>query len=233
MNATQTIEQTLRHYPKQAIIDAHQLYLSKFASMSQTAFYKALSRLEQNGLLYRLARGVYCVPKHTKFGLLLSSEAQIIEYLIGSNENKGVLIGHRLFNRYGLTTQISKNVSLYTNKIRQKKRNIKNVMAHRVDLTFNHETNRLVELLEVLEHYKTIEDLNLPNLINYIKASVQYYDKNSLKKIQNAIGYKKRTLASLKNILDYYGVEHSIQTYLNETSNYDAINLESLNELTQ
>jgi len=69
-------------------------------------------------------------------------------------------------------------------------------------------------------------------LIKFIEDSVQYYNNRVLDKLIRVIGYKKSTLASLKNILDYYGRENIINEYLNGTSNYNALRMEELNELT-
>ena len=45
--------------PKGSVIVANDLYTSNFSKMSQGAFFKALERLTKQGLLSRVAKGMY------------------------------------------------------------------------------------------------------------------------------------------------------------------------------
>jgi hypothetical protein len=136
-----------------------------------------------------------------------------------------------MYNRYKVTTQVSKNIEIYSNVISQEEKNIKNVKILRADLEFDETMIKLIELLEVLENYKNIEDLSYDNLLKIMKSFTRNYNDSNLNQLINKIGYKKRTLASLKNVLNHYGIENKIDQYLNETSNYDALRMEALNEV--
>ena len=102
--------------------------------------------------------------------------------------SKGVIIGYRLYNKYRLTTQISKNIEIYSNVNSQTTKQINNIIVHRINLKFNEPTIRLIELLEVLENYTKIEDLNTNNLIRFIKNFVKFYDEKILNKLIESIG---------------------------------------------
>ena len=231
MSYAMMVRGNVRKYPELKIIDAHKLYKEKFNSISEKAFYQTFSRMVKTGEIKRLTKGIYCIPKKGRFGVLISSEKNIFEYYLGSKNSKGVVIGYRMYNKYKLTTQVSKTVEIYSNVTLQEKKNIKNIRIYRVNIRFDVSTIHLIELLEVLENYRKIEDLNYVNLIQYIENSVQYYNERVLDKLIRVIGYKKSTLASFKNILDYYGRENTINEYLNETSNYNALRMEELNEI--
>ena len=230
MSYAMMIKENIRKYPELKIIDAHKLYKEKFNSISEQAFYKILSRMLKEGEIKRISKGIYCIPKNGRFGIVISGESNIIEYYLGSKRNQGIVIGYRMYNKYKLTTQVSKGVEIYSNILSQDKKKIQNVVIYKVNIRFDESTVRLIELLEVLQNYNKIEDLNKENLVNFIKTSIQYYDKKILEKVVNFIGYKKSTLDSLKNVLNYFEVENTIDEYLSGVSKYNSLRMEDLYE---
>jgi predicted transcriptional regulator of viral defense system len=232
LSFTHVITETVLKYPELKIIDSQKVYKEKLENVPEQVFYKTLSRLEKRGQLSRITKGVYCRPKESRFGVVISGEDNILEHFLGKNKNKGVVIGYRMYSRYGLTTQVSKTVEVYSNVPYQKKKVIRNVRARKVELKFEPEIDKLIELLEVLENYRSIEDLNKTNLVSYLEKSVENYNDKVFEKILKQIRYKKSTLASLKKALDYYNVRNIVSSYLRETSSYSAINIEELNEVT-
>ena len=226
------IEERVSKYPELQIIDARQMYIEKFSEIPEQTFYQAVSRMSKTGAIERLTKGIYCRPKAGKFGKTVSREQDILDYYLGKNEKKGIVVGYRMYNMYGLTTQISKGVQVYSNVPVQEKREIRNVSVKKAKLTFDAATKRMIELLEVLQNYNKIEDLNIGNLRNFFSATVEYYDEKILEKLLGEIGYKKSTLASLKNILDHFNINNTVGKYLNGTSKYDALDVEKLYEIT-
>ena len=81
----------------------------------------------------------------------------------------------------------------------QRTKNIRNVIVHKLDLIYNANTIRMIEILEILQEYKSIEDLNKKNFLKYLEEVSKNYDENSVDIILQKIQYKKSTLASLKN----------------------------------
>src|SRR6267154_2550753 len=78
---------------------------------------KSLSRLAKNGAIVRLARGKYYKPKNTSFGKLRPSESALIEALTKrNNERVGYLTGTSVYNRLGLTSQVSNTLVIATSK---------------------------------------------------------------------------------------------------------------------
>lgn len=231
MSYAAMVMNNVKEYPELKIIDAHKLYQEKFNDVSEQAFYQTFSRMVKTGEIKRLTKGIYCIPKKGRFGDTVSSEKNILEHYLGSNHNRGVVVGYRMYNKYKLTTQVSKRVEIYSNMTLQENRHILNVFIRKANIRFDKPTIRLIELLEVLQNYKKIEDLNYASMIKFVEASIEFYDKKVLDKLVRVIGYKKSTLASLKNVLDYYGTENEIDEYLNGTSKYNALRMEELNEI--
>lgn len=228
MTVANAIAETVLKYPELKIIYSQIVYKEKFSDVSEQAFYKTLSRMEKKGEINRITKGVYCRPKIGRLGIVVSGETDILEYLLGKNKNKGIVIGYKMYSSYELTTQVSKTVNVYSNVPYQENKVIKNVHARRVDLKFEPAVVKLIELLEVLEHFRSIENLNKLKLFSFLEMSAKYYDEKLLHKVQKQIGYKKSTLASLKNVLDYFDISNSLSHYLKETSTYTAINMEDL-----
>src|SRR6056297_1153600 len=156
MSYAMMIKENIRKYPELKIIDAHKLYKEKFKSISEQAFYKILSRMLKEGEIKRISKGIYCIPKNGRFGIVISGESNIIEYYLGSKRNQGIVIGYRMYNKYKLTTQVSKGVEIYSNILSQDKKKIQNVVIYKVNIRFDESTVRLIELLEVLQNYNKI-----------------------------------------------------------------------------
>ncbi len=226
------IMNSVNYYPALKIIDAQKVYNEKFSDIPEPTFFKVVSRMTQEGSLKRISKGIYCKPKLGKYGVIMPSEKNILEYYLGEKGNKGVVIGYQLFNKYGLTTQISKVVTAYSSEITQQNKTVKNIKIQKANLNFDNRTIKMVELLEVLQEYMNIEDLNKKSLLSYLEKSISHYDEKILDKIMKSMNYKKHTIASLKTILDYYNVENSLSKYLNGTSRYNTINMEELHAIT-
>jgi len=107
------------------------------------------------------------------------------------------------------------------------------VEIKKANIRFDPSSIKMVELLDFLENIHSIEELNRKNAIRFIEDAIELYSEKTLEKLVKTIGYKKSTLASLKNVLDYYKVSHSVGKYLNEISNYKSIRMEDLYEFTR
>lgn len=54
------------------------------------------------------------------------------------------------------------------------------------------------------------------------------YDENKLEIVLQSGFYKKRTIAFLRHILDYFNVNNNLKKFLNVTSKYDYLKMEIL-----
>ncbi len=127
MSFTSTIADSVKRYPELKIIDARKIHKEKFSEIPEQAFYQAVSRMAKAGEIERLTKGIYCRPKSGRFGKILSSEKDILEHYLGKNEKNGIVIGYRMYTMYGLTTQLSKDIQMYSNIPLEEKRQIRNV----------------------------------------------------------------------------------------------------------
>lgn len=230
MSYSNRVIESINQYPELKIIDAQQIYNRKFKGLSEQAFYKAISRMAKSGAIERLTKGIYYKPKKGRFGNIAASDKHILECYLGENMKNGVVVGYHMYNKYGLTTQVAKVIEIYSNSIYQEKRQIKNVEIKKANLRFDTQTTKMIELLDFIENFNRIEELNREKAIVFIENVVTYYNEKTLERLIRIIGYKKSTLASLKNILDYFNISNRVEEYLNGTSKYKAIRMEELYE---
>jgi len=121
MSYASVIKESVEKYPELKIIEAQKVYNEKFSAIPEQAFYKTVSRLAKSGEIIRITKGIYCKPKISRFGTIISTEKNILEHFLGRNQNEGLVIGYRMYNKYGLTTQVSKNIEIYANLLFKKK----------------------------------------------------------------------------------------------------------------
>lgn len=79
---------------------------------------KALSRLSQEGVIKRVAKGKYLKPRKSVFGESKPNETQLLKMLTEKDgEKTGYLTGTALFNQMGFTSQIPSTLTIATNKL--------------------------------------------------------------------------------------------------------------------
>jgi hypothetical protein len=225
--STEILSKYLEKKPEKTIFIARELYLQKFSEMTETAFIKALERLNHMGMLMRLSKGVYCKPRQTRFGAVPAGEHEIASYFMGEDNRYGFIVGYRLYNKYGLTTQVGKQLEIYSRKSHVAQGSIKNIHLRKLGSFYRPEMLPMIEFLEILENYQKIEDLNQRRFLIYCSMAVKKFNEKIFERIYQQMGYKKRTIAFLKKILDTYGVGNTLKKYLNGTSKYQLPQWES------
>ena len=82
--------------------------VSEFLDLgSENSLKKALSRLESDGIIRRLARGIYDYPRvHKKLGVLSPNPDEVATALAASTGSRVQISGGRAANLFGLTTQV-------------------------------------------------------------------------------------------------------------------------------
>lgn len=77
------------------------------------AIIKALNRMVDSGKISKLSKGKYFKLEKTPFGLLQPNQKQIVKDLLDEDgKTVGYLTGYSIYNRLGLTTQVSNVIGL-------------------------------------------------------------------------------------------------------------------------
>lgn len=215
--------------PENTLIMTGQLYREKYATMmSEVAFAQIISRLCRSGEIERVSKGIYCRPKKTRFGTVLPSEREIVDlFTTGSN---GVLVGYGLYNALGVTTQISKRQTVYSSLAKEQLKQIGNVTIRKYELEYTSEVKSVIQLMELLHHYKEIQDVNTTAMIRSTEKLSREYREDAFEVVQKTIGYPKWTIAFLREVLNYHHIPNNLSRYLSALSNYPIPRLEELYE---
>lgn len=226
MNYSKYVEEKIINLPQHRIFISSEFYNENCKEVPEKTYYKILERLVKKNIIDCLARGLYYRTKKTSLGNIPLYENEIVDFF--SEDEQGVLIGYKLFNKYGLTTQISKKIEMYSNRQSETIKHIKNIEIKKFDIEFNELNIKFIECLEILQNYNKIEDFDKDSFFQYIKNVTNYYDNSCLDHILHKKKYKASTIAFLKNILDYFKIENNLQQYLSALSQYKIPLMEEL-----
>jgi len=214
--------------PENTIIEIGSLYRERFFGDSETAFAKAVERMTKSGKLISLARGVYYKPKMTNFGPAPLSDNAIAEFYM--QDGHGIVIGYRLYNEKGITTQVGKNVEILSDSLRGEQKRARNVRVRKSSVEISPSTKPVIEAMEILQNYNKIEDLNRRGLAEYMEKFASGYSERATHEVIQKRKYKKSTIAFLKAFLDHLNVPNTLGQYLSDLSTYKIPRMEEIYE---
>jgi len=169
------------------------------------AVIKALNRLAGSEKIAKLSKGRYYKPETTVFGTLEPDVNQVVKDLL---ENKGkvtgYLTGYAIYNRLGLTTQVSNAMQIARKQMRPP------LNRGRYSISFVLQKNTitkqnipLLQLLDALRNIKKIPDTDILSACKRFLAifkSLSEEDKNSL--VRLSLKYPPFVRALLGALLD-------------------------------
>jgi hypothetical protein len=127
------------------------------------ALKKTLSRLVASGKIVRLSKGQFYKPEKTEFGLLQPPEYQIVKDLL-EEKNKifGYITGVSIYNKLGLTTQVSNTIQIGTNIDRKpKKRGKYNIRFLRQKNNITKGNTYMLQILDAVRFINRIPDADV------------------------------------------------------------------------
>ena len=228
MKQSQIIEAVIYDFQPNELILASNLFNNKLdGTVCEATYYKTLERMSKAGKLNKAAKGVYYLPKNSRFGPVPLSEEDII--LAFTKENTGTVVGYSLYNQLGLTTQIPKITKILSASLETQTKTIQNVAVFHSPLWFSREVEYMVHTLDVLQNLGQIQDLNQHALISYCEIMAETYDQSVFDEVITKQKYSKSTIAFLQSILTFYNKENGLSKYLSSLSTYKFPRIENLN----
>lgn len=224
MKATTKIENILSRIPDNRTFKYENLNLN---SDEYTAAAKAIERLIKTGKIKRLSRGIFYKPKKTVFGDILPDDRELIKpYLFKNNKRIAYITGTALFNKFGLSTQIPKTISIASNikkiYIVTEKITAKPAKSY---VSVTNGNYKFLEILDVINKYKTIPDIDNNVTINFLLNKLNSLsNKDKQKIIKLALKYPPRTralLGALFSKLNYSIQADILKISLNPLSEYN------------
>lgn len=222
------IETVIEQEPENKLLEASTLYQKWFGTVPEMTYYKTLERMSKQGSLVHLTKGLYYRPKKSRFGAIPISEKEIVGHY--TSDGQGIVIGYRLYNQKGLTTQISKRVEVLSSAVSEQKKNIQNVCVTNSGIALTQDTIPVIETMEILQNYKSIEDIRKAALAAYMKEFVKEYSDSAAVFVLKNRKYKKSTIAFLERFLNYFGVENTLCQFLSALSTYAIPEMEEFYE---
>lgn len=229
MTNAQIITRTMEQFPENELIFASKLYTEQLSeAVSEETYYQTLSRMCKAGFLCRIAKGTYYRPKTSKYGIVPPSQKEIVAAF--TEPDKGTVVGYSLYNSLKLTTQVAKTVEVLSSQMEQQTKTISNVFLQFCDLVYTPEVKRTLHVLEVLQNFGEIQDLNYRQFLSFCEQFAQEYDASALEQVIQKMRYQKKTISFLRNILNHYGVENNLNKYLSALSEYKHPTMEEIYE---
>ena len=180
----------------------------RIARENYTTAAKALERLQKQGVIKKVSKGVFYKPEQTVFGELKPDYSELLRsYLFENGKRIAYETGTSLYNSMGLTTQLAFRIKIAS---RGKRININRgtlkadaVKSYTEVTDSNYET---LGILDAFKDMKRIPDCSETQAVSRLSAIVKKLnDKQIASLIKYALLYPPRVRALLGAILENNG----------------------------
>lgn len=202
MKITEYIAITINRFPK-GYVFTYDDFISKVNE--RQAVIKALNRMAASGKIAKLSKGKYYKPESTPFGDILPSQKQVVKDLLEENGKPvGYLTGYSIYNKLGLTTQVSNTIQIGKIDIRPNfKRERYTIAFIKQKNTITKESIPLLQILDAIRYIKKIPDSNTrSSCLRFLEIVKGLTEKEISILIRSAMKYPPATRALLGAILD-------------------------------
>lgn len=218
---TRDIKQWILSLKEEEIVLAKNAYQQYFSQMKEATFYQLLARLNSEKYIAKIAKGLYYKPFKDDFDRLPSQE-KLLNFFTNKNKN-GMIVGTNMLFEKGIIAHNDNIYEIYTNLIEIKTtRYMSNLQIKNVNVDFkNKDVVNTIEILELIEIIDNYSDVNAEKLYEFLKNSALEFKEDVLYKVLAAHSYKKRNVATLKIVLDFFNVKNNLSRLLNTASKYN------------
>lgn len=106
---TGTLRQRIEKIPEDSV-----LFRSDFPGYHSEFVGSTLTKLTNEGILVKLAQGIYAKPRKSRFGVVLPSVEKIVQAVSKRDNAKVIPFGMTALNALGLSTQVPMNYTYLT-----------------------------------------------------------------------------------------------------------------------
>ncbi len=166
---------------------------------------KALERMQKNGIIKRVSKGVFYIPQQTVFGELGPDGYRILNrYLFKNDKRIAYETGYSLYNKLGLSTQMAFKLKIATRnksiKINKGSLQVSSVKSY-VDVT--EDNYQLLGYLDALKDIRKIPGTSTTQAIMRMQSLIRDLNKKQQQEIVDlALFYPARVKALLGAILE-------------------------------
>jgi hypothetical protein len=202
MNTAKSISSTINKLRKGYVFSYSDLPIDV---NQKDAAIKALNRMVASGKIAKLAKGKYYKPENTPFGTLRPSQNQVVKDLLEEDGKMiGYLTGYSIYNKLGLTTQVSNTIQIGKNQVRPNfKRERYTIAFVKQKNTITKENIPLLQLLDAIRYIKKIPDTNIEASCKRFLAIIRTQDEKEINTlVRLALKYPPATRALLGALLE-------------------------------
>jgi len=199
------IRKRIEEWPDGIIFGYGDLYL---ANNEYATAAKALERLQKEGLIRKVSKGVFYKPEQTVFGELKPDYGELLRsYLFENGKRVAYETGTSLYNRLGLTTQMAFRIKIASRgkRIRANRGALQTdaVKSYAEVSDSNYGT---LGLLDAFKDIKHIPDTSVARVVRRLSAIVKELDeKQTDSLLEYALVYPPRVRALLGAVLEHNG----------------------------
>lgn len=226
MTLASNIRNEINNLPQGKIFGYDDLHIVR--EKYQTAA-KALERLQKEGFIKKVSKGVFYKPETTVFGELKPDyEELLLPYLFDGDKRVAYETGTSLYNRLGLTTQVPFRIKIAS---RGKRINIdRGTLQADAVKSYAEVTDENFEILGLLDAFKDIKripDCSVAQAVRRLSAILQELTEPQIAAlIKYALMYPSRVRATVGAILQSNGYSiENLEKLRNSLNPLTTINL--------
>lgn len=142
-----------------------------------------LSRLSKKGVIKRLTKGKYYIPKSSKFGALGPNESVVLDQVLKANG--GYIAGPTALNRLGVTSQVPAQVTIRGARSTRKLKigNLTLNLIGRGNADANYRQSELTDVLEAIRLIKKTPDGKLDMTLKRVSQSIKNMDNGVIEQL--------------------------------------------------
>lgn len=180
---------------------------------------KALERLQKNGTIKKVSKGVFYKPEMTRYGALGPDYNAILNrFLFKDGERVGYVTGGELYNKLNLTTQNYFRTKIATNRSRKKiEKGWLKTSTVKSYVAITEDNYQLLGILDAIKDIRNISDTSTSQAIKILANKLVKFEKKDIKRlIEFSIQYPPRVRALLGAIIeDKFETEFDLSTLKN------------------
>jgi hypothetical protein len=189
---------------------------------------KALERLQKNGTIRKVTKGLFYIPRKTIFGELGPDSNGILDrYLFEDGKRVAYETGFSLYNRLGLSTQMAFKIKIATKK-NSIKINLGSLQVSSVKsyVEVTDQNYQLLGFLDALKDVKRIPDCSVLQAVKrmvFLIKALSSDEQNEM--VQYALYYPARVRALLGAIVENLNLKNDLNELKNSLNPLTKINL--------
>lgn len=205
MKVAEQIRKTINKLPKDKTFGYADLGIGKEDYLTSA---KALERLQKEGLIKKMSKGIFYKPVKTVFGDLQPDDSeQLKPYLFKNGKRIAYITGESLYNQMNLTTQMAFRIKIASSKrinIDKGAIKAKSVKSYAEVTEANYQ---LLGFLDAIKDIKRIPDCTVSNAVKILSKKMESFEDKKVEELmQYAILYPPRVRAILGAMLQNINV---------------------------